>query len=352
MSEKGPGSEVKRDRHADIAWVRSLAEQGVLAEFASRATGPDRRRLTSATYAIAFPILYHYLTRGLEQRRGHWGCASSVERLADQCLDRFHDDSEAVIEDILARATVPIHNLEGWIARHLRRATVDAHRRRRGARGALQRPRLPGWLSKALPPDPWLRRLAIEILVWVGVPTSSGSSVWPLDGWAECRAQVTGDAAGSDAGAVEREVELVLSVMRARPLWYETYVEQPLGGKTPPVANAPVEYDSTLIGAGAPLSLVAPDEQWESQLRSLAAIALDAIELQLTRHIDSKLAVRLVLNKVFCSLHVQGELDRQPYVLGDVDERVTALLDDPAELDRIVTAVLDILRRRRRQKAA
>jgi hypothetical protein len=86
---------------------------------------------------------------GAGTRSAHRG----VHRLADERLDRFHDDVEAVVDDLLTHARHPVFDLEGWVAGRLNAATVNGHRRLRGERGALQRPRLPGWLGAALGQD-------------------------------------------------------------------------------------------------------------------------------------------------------------------------------------------------------
>src|SRR5687767_13782250 len=111
------------DRNDAVANLRLLASEGRLAEAARHATPEVRARLSSAAFALAWPIVFHGLTRGCEQRRGHWACASAVHRLADACLDRFYDDVEAVVEDLLAHATTKILNAEGWITMRLRPAT-------------------------------------------------------------------------------------------------------------------------------------------------------------------------------------------------------------------------------------
>src|SRR5687767_12448455 len=118
-----------------VAKLRSLAREGRLAAVAQSATPGERLRLTGAAFTLAWPIVFNRLTRGYEQRRGHRSCAVSVDRLADGCLDRFYDDVEAVVHDLLTHSTTRIANAEGWITSRLRAVTIDAHRRRRGARG-------------------------------------------------------------------------------------------------------------------------------------------------------------------------------------------------------------------------
>src|SRR5690606_38795108 len=139
--------------------LRALAREGTLARIYASAGPGEQRRLRGAAMTVAAPVVFNRLTRVVELRRGHPGCAVAISRLTDACLDRFHDDPEAVVHDLLRNATTGIVNLEGWLARRVPAATVDAHRRRRGARGAQQRPRLPAWLAKGLGHDPWLGRL-------------------------------------------------------------------------------------------------------------------------------------------------------------------------------------------------
>jgi hypothetical protein len=117
--------------HTDgVDEVRDLARCGLLATTIANASGPHRSRLTGATYSIAWPVVYRRLTRKVELRRGHVACAASVRHLTADCLDRFENDVEAVIDDVARQAGARIANLEGWIASRLLPATVDGHRRR------------------------------------------------------------------------------------------------------------------------------------------------------------------------------------------------------------------------------
>src|SRR5262249_43056826 len=113
----------QRSSHADE--VRTLARHGVLATTVAGAGVAERGRLTSGTYDIAWPVVFTGLTQGLERRRGHSTCATSVRHLADDCLDRFEDDVEAVVHDVMRFAHKPINNLEAWIGSRLNAATVD-----------------------------------------------------------------------------------------------------------------------------------------------------------------------------------------------------------------------------------
>ncbi|BCJ70564.1 hypothetical protein CS0771_01080 [Catellatospora sp. IY07-71] len=320
---------------AAVAELRFLASQGRLAATARTATPRERTALTGAAFTLAWPVVFHRLTRMNEQRRGHWTCAIAVNRLADACLDRFYDDVEAVVEDLLAHATMKIHNAEGWISGRLRAVTIDAHRRRRGARGAQQRPRLPRWLADGLGHDPWLTVLAVEILVWVGVPGTAGGLLWPLDSWAQRRVAVTGDVAGSDVRTVQRDVDRVLAVMRTKERWYADYVERPLGAKTPPTAPAFVDRNAAVVEPPA-LLLTEPHELADGRLAELAALALIAL-----RQADpcDDAAIERIITKVFGRVDTAGAMACAPHTADGLD----ALVDDGAELRRIVAAVRAVL---------
>jgi hypothetical protein len=318
--------------------LRELANQGMLAATAAVASPGERAELTGAAYDVVWPIVYQRITRRFEQLRGHPACASGVAHLADECLDRFHDDVEAVVEDLLAHARQPVHHLEGWIGGRLVAATVDGHRRRRGRRGALQRPRLPGWVAEGLAHDRWLTTLAVEILTWVGVTTTAGGEVWPLEAWAQERASVTGDWAGSDSRVVAREVEWVLAVLRRRPEWYESYVERPLGAKQAPVATAALDAGGTV----APLALGEPDGRIESELLRLAADAVRAIDARLSKGGQAEAVVADVIRTVFGNTFT-ATLDRAPHTAADPVGGVSGALTNLATLNRIVRTVLAIV---------
>lgn len=322
-----------------IANLRSLAGQGRLADVARAATAAERTRLSGAAFALAWPIVFNRITRVYEQRRGHRTCTVAVDRLADGCLDRFYDDVEAVVDDLLTHSTTKIANPEGWMTSRLRAVTVDAHRRRRGARGALQRPRLPGWLIHELPHGAWHQQLAIEILVWVGVAGTAGTQLWPLDTWAEGRARTTGDHYGSDARAVQRDIDRVLAAMRTRPQWYADHVERPLGRKTPPLA--PMFVDRGSVAEPQALVLTEPDEMADARLADLASLALAAIEEQLADDPQDEAAVGRIITAVFGRLDTSGDFAGTADPLGG--RPVEALVSEPGELHRIMQAVRGIL---------
>jgi hypothetical protein len=323
---------------ADVAGVRRLARDGRLAGSASAAPPGALARLRGAVYTVAWPLVFARITKPLERQRRHPDCTRGLEWLRPDCLDRFHDDVEAVVEHALRRATDPIDNFDGWLATRLSPATVDAHRRRRGEIGALQRPRLPAWLGEALGGDPWLCDLAVQILVWAGVPATAGAELWPLDGWAARRAEVTGaPPAGRDT--LDREVRTVLAAMRTRPKWHAEHVERPLGHKRAPVAPMPAD------GAAepAPLQLVGPDEADDARLIDLADLALRAIEKRLDRGHEPAMAVSAVVRCVFGT--DDEVLDRLPHNGFTREDWLATALADEARLDRIVTTVLAVLGR-------
>ncbi|WP_410645442.1 hypothetical protein [Amycolatopsis sp. lyj-346] len=311
----------------DVAGVRRLARDGLLAGSAAAARPCALARLRGGVYTVAWPLVFTRITKPLEHRRRHADCARGLPWLRPDCLDRFHDDVEAVVDHALRRATSPIENLEGWLATRLTPATVDAHRRRRGEIGALQRPRLPSWLAGALDGDPWLCDLAVQILVWAGVPATAGAELWPLDGWAARRTEVTGEPPAT-RDTLDREVGRVLTAMRTRPAWHAEHVERPLGHKQAPVAPMPPELPA--------LELVAGHELADARLAGLAEQALRAIETRLDRGEVPTAAVTTVVRKVFGEQAPEGPAH---------DDWLARALADPGRLEAIVATVLAILNR-------
>ncbi|MEV6350591.1 hypothetical protein [Actinoplanes sp. NPDC051851] len=306
--------------------VRELAGRGRLSAYARTASENDRRDLRAAATGIVYPLVFLRVTRQVERRRGHRLCASAVQRLAPECLDRFHDDVEAVVDDLFTHADVPIANLEGWLVMRMPRAIVDAYRRRRGERGAPQKPRPPQWLLReGLGGDAWLGELARLILEWVGVEATAGATLWPLSEWTERRARQTGDTS-ADERTVAGEIEHVLAAMRRRRSWYDKYVERPLGRKQAPVWFPAPEAE------GTPLVLVPAYEREDALLRELAGLAITLIRERIGAGEKPGDVVPGVLAAVFGSLPAEPGLDE-----------VTALIDDPARLDRIVTVALTIV---------
>ncbi len=327
-----------RGNHADE--VRALARRGVLAATVAGAGEAQRVRLTSGTYDIAWPVVFSGLTQGLERRRGHPACATSVCHLADDCLDRFEDDVEAVVHDVMRFAQKPINNLEAWIGSRLNAATVDGHRRRRGAVGALQRPRPPKWLVDALGGDRWLVHLATQVLIWVGNPATAGAELWPTESWAVLRGKVTGDWGSAGRPDIRDEIETVLAAMRRRPAWFASYVERPLGRKQAPVLRVlPGDHDSPLDRPS--LALVDRSEMDDAYMRTLAYEAVVAIQARIARGEPAETVVTEVIRVVFGE-HEDLALDRPPHAADAHGERIIGLLRDDHERRRIVAAVLAI----------
>ncbi|MGV9365777.1 hypothetical protein [Amycolatopsis sp. NPDC003731] len=294
--------------------VRQLASRGELADRVAAADGDDRRCLRATVFEIAQPVVFRNLTRKLELSRGHYRCAAAVCHLDDQCLDRFHDDMEAVIDDVFRNARIPITSLEGWIRRRLVQATVDGYRRRRSERGALQRPRVPRWLAAELGADPVLLALAVGILDFVGTDSVPAAGIWPFDRWAEDRV-ASGTAPSAARRAVERETALVLSAMRRRPRWYENYVERPLGRKRPP--SVPVPRFSAEEGAELPAEPAFGQEELDTRL-ARAVVAVAAIDRRIAGGEPPEAVVLDVVSAVF---------DGEPWSAG------------PGAVDRILAAV-------------
>lgn len=317
---------------ADIEWMKDLARRGELADRVRGGTEDESARLLAALYSVVWPIVFGRVTRPVEQGRGHFRCAARFELLADDCLDRFHDDAAAVVDRALAKATVPIASLEAWLAGLSATAIVDAYRRRRGERGAPQRPRLPKWLVEALD-DPWLGALALRIMEWVGVPATAGIHTWPLGQWAELRGQLTGDWAGSTEDRVAAEVDAVLAVMGRQRRWYDQNIEVPLGRKqAPTVAVAPRHVDGV---DHPPLSLGEPGADADILLTEAASAAVAAIEKRLAVGGEPTEAVREVLRDLFCDGETGG---------AEAAEWLSARLLDADAVEVLTAEVLTVLR--------
>ncbi|GIF73003.1 hypothetical protein [Asanoa siamensis] len=329
---------------------RELVRRGLLAKALRDAPADERRRLRAGATEIVWPLVFLRVTRGVERTRGHHRCTLGVHRLAPDCLDRFHDDVEAVVDHLLAHANQPIDNLEGWITATLRRATVDGYRRRRGARGALQRPRVPGWLADALGREAWLVELARSVLEWVGTDATAGTSLWPVTALAQRRAAFTGDHVAGEP-VVRAEIEIVLDVMRQRPAWYAKHVDGPLGHKRAPVHFA-ARDESGGYAEPEPLTLVDPHEQNDALMLALAAAAVDLIEARIDAGEEPHIVVTEVVRAVFGGLPAGHDLDRAPGADPAGPDQVVALISDPDRLNRVVEAVLELLNRRDRPSEA
>ncbi|GIF23105.1 hypothetical protein BJ973_000537 [Actinoplanes tereljensis] len=321
----------------DISWLRGLAKRGELSSAIAAGLGP---RLCRAAFAVSHQIVFDVVTRRLElSMRGHSWCARGIQFMDGQCLDGYYDDVESVIDYLLA-AKKPIDDLEAWLAHWAPNATVDGHRRRRGARGALQRPRMTRGLATDLGGDPWLGELALKILEWVGVPAGAGASLWPLDRWAQMRAERTRDVPGSTPAQVAIEVDQVLAAMRHRPRWYQDYVERPLGFKVAQVGPPPGDE----ITDPRPLVMVGPEEIVDARLSGLAGIAVVAIRDGIEHHRDPTETVVEVLTQLFLAGPGSDELDRAPATGADNHHHMSALLADPVALGGIVDRVLRVVR--------
>jgi transcriptional regulator with XRE-family HTH domain len=332
---EAPVSRTPTSTDASNVSLRALAAAGLLASHVRNAPNAERRSLFAQAYEIAAPIVFTLVTRGAELARGHRGCASGPQMLLPACHDSHQDDVKAVIDDLLERSVVPIAHIEGWIATRITSAVVNAHRRRRGARGALQRPRPPRWLVTALGDDPWLTDLAVQVLLWVGVPHTAGAGLWPLDAWADRRRLITGDATAGRA-AVSRDLDQVLDAMRDNPRWYELYVERPLGHKEPPL------LPEREFVRGQAVELAALDDTDDSQLRVLASEAIEAITHRINQGHDPQTVVPEVIAAIF---NKQDRVEERDLLPGDssLDDRVAGILTDPDTMNRIVTTVVGLL---------
>jgi hypothetical protein len=320
--------------------VRDLAREGRLVQYAATASAEERRSLRAAVYEIAMPVVFQNRTRRLELERGHRACASSPNRLEPACYDRFTDAVEAVVDYVLERADARIENLEGWVTSRIGPATIDRHRKRRGERGAMQRPRLPKWLVVRLGEDDDLAAVAVDILGWAGVEATAGADLWPYGAWAAQRAQRGGS--GDEAG-VRRDVEIVLRAMRTRPAWYERYVERPLGRKQSPLL--PARQSEPGEAPELPgLELVPRHEREDAGLLRLATMAVDQIEARLRRGEPVQAAVAEVLRRLFGEdVDAAADMDQRPGTEAAGAERTRRMLADPEQLERIADAVIAAL---------
>lgn len=335
-----------KKQHTAAEEVRELARQGRLAQYFREASAANRRQLRAGAFEIAWPLVFQRITRPVERRRGHHVCAVAMQRLAPDCLDHFHDDVDSVLDDLFAHADVPIENLEGWLTMRMRRATVDGYRRRRGRRGAPQRPRVPSWLAEALGGDAWLVELAKAILDWAGTEATAGNSLWPLAAWSQRRVAARNDHSAGES-VVAAEVEAVLAAMRRRATWYEKNVERPLGRKQAPV-HCPSRTSSGGHAEPEPLVLVERHEKDDALLLELASRAIALMERRVAAGEDVHVVATEVLEAVFGAVPVSHDLDCLPGHEPAGPDQVVALISDPERLRRVVASVVGLLQRRGR----
>ena len=89
------------------------------------------------------------------------------------------------------------------------------------------------------------------MLIWVGIPVTAGTSVWPTQSWAELRARHTGDPRDHDPAGLAHEIERVVEIMKNYDTsWYTRYIELPLGHKPLPVLDEPAELLHDPASAG------------------------------------------------------------------------------------------------------
>ncbi|MEV6605705.1 hypothetical protein [Kutzneria sp. NPDC051319] len=294
-------------QRGDFDELRELARGGRLGAQLSSPANARRARLDGALYSLVWPIVFDRLTRPLELRRGHQRCATRMTLLSPDCVDGFHDDVEAVVDGVRRRATAPIVDLEAWIARMARSATIDGYRRRRGLLGAPQRPRVPRWLADRLDADPWLVALALHVMEWVGVPNTAGHKLWPIDSWTERRASVTGDWPGSTTEATGRDVERVLAAMRSRPHWFDANIERPLGRKETPTPMHP---------AATPLTLAAERDTGEDVAERMVRIISRRVEAgEDVREVTIEV-VRQVFHDRLTAVRLAGIVDAVVEIVG------------------------------------
>lgn len=344
--DSAPGKE--GGEHAERE-LRAAAREGRLAEYVARS--PETAN--AILYRIVSELLYERLTQPAERARGHRRCAVSVELLEPDCRDRHQADVEAVRAVVLRHVDLKVENLPEWVVPRLKQVTAGAQRRWRGEEGAQQRPRppLPAWLDTALGGDAWLSALAIEILIWVGMPISAQDRPWPLAHWAERRAQVTGDQGVTEA-QVWVDIDRVLVAMRTNIGWYDKYVERPFRRKQPPLSPRPLSHKPSPLNPrrradnsreSALLSLIQPEV--DARLRGMVADAIKALDVRVAEGADLRSAIVEVLGAVFGRSLGAREVDLAPGDGSRADKRVNGLLADETT-ERVADAFLEFIKGR------
>jgi hypothetical protein len=320
-----------------------MAARGLLSTIGLDGATGDLR---AAAYTIIWRLVWHRHTKRVEISKGHYACAAALNRMAEPCLDAFHDDVESVVDHLFTRGNTPIRNLEGWITSRIAVATVDGNRKRRGQRGALQRVRVPRWLAAALADDRWLVDLAGAIIEWVGVPTTAGTEDWPLEAWAQRRSAFTGDPASSSPDQVASDVERVLRAMRgSHPDWYAAYIERPMGHKQLPVGITSPTADREPLEAAHVRA-----ERVDATMIMLAAAGADAISAALAANEDAAVAIPRILRALFLGPASEAAVadllpGEEPW---NGTRRLATLLTDETSLARLVRDVLSIVEGDRR----
>jgi hypothetical protein len=318
----------------DFARVRAAMASGRLRELLDAATAGE----LAALYAIVYDLVYT-VSQKRERSRGHSDCAASPERMRPECHDQLLDNVETMLADLCRHADVPVANAEGWLRSRFNAVTIDANRRRRGRIGALQRPRMPQWLARLLPTE-WLRRLALEIMIWVGVPQPAGLNLWPLNAWANLRDQITGTT-GSNDNAVAADIETVLDAMRTNATWFEKFIERPFGHKhagVVPAQRSEQQPDH--------LDLVPADERVDALLHEFAAAAVNEIADAVAAGGDLHTAVVAAITRAFAGGSGSEGLADVPHAGTDHAELVELLLANEENVRRIAKTVLEIIRER------
>src|SRR5688500_7357345 len=110
VSTPGPGGRSATQRPIGVAaaCVRSNARRAPLARRAKGASAGERALLRRGAYEVVWSIVFDGLTRRIERQRGHRRCSLGIQYLEPDCLDRFQDDVEAVVDDLLRYGSVPI----------------------------------------------------------------------------------------------------------------------------------------------------------------------------------------------------------------------------------------------------
>jgi hypothetical protein len=136
---------------------------------------------------------------------------------------------------------------------------------------------------------------------------------------------------------VAREVETVLAAMRARPNWYADHVERPFGRKQAPVMTARGQAEMP------PLVFTERADVDDTHLAALASVAIGKIQKALAGGCDPRVVVPEVIRTAFASDGGGHDIDQPPFASADYEARVSAVLRDPAQLERVVAAVLQIV---------